>query len=104
MRHSIVPLRSLNPAPQHRSTKLASFRAALLFAQEYGILAASAEDRPFVPQSYVVLAGKDRRGGSQIPEGIKRSFRKWHDSIGEGTCKILQLTAALEAMGASRGP
>jgi len=50
----------------------ASFHNALDFAQEYAILAAGMEDRPFVPISTVVLEG--------IPRDMKSVFRKWHDS------------------------
>ncbi|EFX00662.1 gelsolin domain containing protein [Grosmannia clavigera kw1407] len=49
----------------------ASFRNALDFAQEYAILAAGVEDRPFVPISTVVLEG--------IPRDLKSVFRKWRD-------------------------
>ncbi|KAI0202953.1 hypothetical protein F4808DRAFT_468118 [Astrocystis sublimbata] len=51
----------------------ASFHNALDFAQEYAILAASVEDRPFVPVSTVVLEG--------IPRDMKSVFRKWHDEL-----------------------
>ena len=61
--HSIVgPLaRSAFPA----------FTAALLFAQEYAIVAASAssEDRPFVPVGHVVLEG--------APADMRAVFRTW---------------------------
>jgi len=50
----------------------AAFHNALDFAQEYAILAAGMEDRPFVPISTVVLEG--------IPRDLKSVFRKWHDS------------------------
>ncbi|KAK0645856.1 hypothetical protein B0T16DRAFT_412071 [Cercophora newfieldiana] len=50
----------------------AAFHNALDFAQEYAILAAGMEDRPFVPISTVVLEG--------IPRDLKAVFRKWHDS------------------------
>lgn len=50
----------------------AAFRNALDFAQEYAILAAGMEDRPFVPISTVVLEG--------IPRDMKSVFRKWRDS------------------------
>lgn len=50
----------------------ASFHNALDFAQEYGILAAGMEDRPFVPFSTVVLEG--------IPKDMKSVFRKWRDT------------------------
>jgi hypothetical protein len=49
----------------------AAFRNALDFAQEYAILAAGMEDRPFVPISTVVLEG--------IPRDLKSVFRKWRD-------------------------
>lgn len=51
----------------------ASFHNALDFAQEYAILAASMEDRPFVPVSTVVLEG--------IPRDMKSVFRKWQDAL-----------------------
>lgn len=50
----------------------ASFHNALDFAQEYAILAAGMEDRPFVPVSTVVLEG--------IPRDLKSVFRKWRDA------------------------
>lgn len=51
----------------------AAFRNALDFAQEYAILAAGMEDRPFVPISTVVLEG--------IPRDLKSVFRKWSDDL-----------------------
>jgi hypothetical protein len=53
------------------SSQYAAFHNALDFAQEYAILAASVEDRPFVPISTVVMEG--------IPRDLKRVFRKWRD-------------------------
>ncbi|KAI1098076.1 hypothetical protein F4804DRAFT_325775 [Jackrogersella minutella] len=53
-------------------SQYASFHNALDFAQEYGILAAGMEDRPFVPFSTVVLEG--------IPRDMKSIFRKWRDA------------------------
>ncbi|EGX94514.1 gelsolin repeat protein, putative [Cordyceps militaris CM01] len=53
-------------------SQYSSFRNALDFAQEYAILAASMEDRPFVPVSTIVLEG--------IPRDLKRVFRKWEDA------------------------
>lgn len=50
-------------------SQYSAFCTALLFAQEYGILAASLEDRPFVPVSSVVLEG--------VPRDLKFVFRKW---------------------------
>ncbi|PNY23242.1 Villidin [Tolypocladium capitatum] len=54
------------------NSQYASFRNALDFAQEYAILAAGIQDRPFVPVSTVVLEG--------IPRDLKRVFRKWDDA------------------------
>ncbi len=51
--------------------KYDDFCAALVFAQEYGILTAGMEDRPFVPVSTVVLEG--------VPRDLKGVFRKWRD-------------------------
>jgi hypothetical protein len=48
-----------------------AFATALLFAQDYGILSASLEDRPFVPVSTVVLEG--------VPRDMKPCFRQWSD-------------------------
>jgi hypothetical protein len=79
----------------------AAFGTALLFAQEYGILAASAEDRPFVPVTTVVLEG--------VPRDMKAVFRHWDDSVvpaaalmrgklGRGkSLRIVGLEKALEA-------
>lgn len=80
-----------------------SFRNALDFAQEYSILAASMEDRPFVPVSTVVLEG--------IPRDLKRVFRKWTDArsptvtrpLGGGlkrgrSLRVVPLTQALQAL------
>ncbi|MCJ1437454.1 hypothetical protein MMC27_006841 [Xylographa pallens] len=76
------------------ASKLPTFRTALHFAQEYGILAASMEDRPFVPVSHVVLSG--------TPPDMKTAFRKWDDGRGatkEGKEVVLvPLNAALEAI------
>ncbi|KAJ2995900.1 hypothetical protein NUW58_g1146 [Xylaria curta] len=57
----------------HAQAEYASFHNALDFAQEYAILAASVEDRPFVPVSTVVLEG--------IPRDMKSVFRKWQDAL-----------------------
>ncbi|KAK8210717.1 hypothetical protein IWZ01DRAFT_435672 [Phyllosticta capitalensis] len=64
-----------------------AFSTALMFAHEYGILAASLDDRPFVPVSTVVLEG--------VPRDMKACFRSWEDS--------LQPTAALMAGKPRRG-
>ena len=101
--NSILTLRTLTPAPQHRLTDSSAFRAALLYAQEYAILAASAEDRPFVPASSVIIcsrqSGEEGTEMGEVPEGVKRAFRKWEDgTIRE--CRVMPLTVALEASGA----
>jgi hypothetical protein len=54
-----------------------AFTTALLFAQDYGILAASMEDRPFIPVSTVVLEG--------IPRDMKACFRQWKDPEENGS-------------------
>ncbi|KAK8157707.1 hypothetical protein IWX90DRAFT_376994 [Phyllosticta citrichinensis] len=64
-----------------------AFSTALMFAHEYGILAASLDDRPFVPVSTVVLEG--------VPRDMKAVFRSWEDSQ--------QPTAALMAGKPRRG-
>ncbi|PQE02997.1 gelsolin repeat protein [Rutstroemia sp. NJR-2017a BVV2] len=79
-----------------------AFHNALLFGQEYGILAASMEDRPFVPVSTVVIEG--------IPKDLKSVFRKWNDKLSPTimhppsnnlkrgrSLRVVPLTAALEA-------
>jgi len=82
----------------HAGSKAAEFQTALLFAQEYGILAASLEDRPFVPAGSVVLRG--------APRDLRAVFRKWDDGMEAGQQggtegeKVLGLSAALEALGA----
>lgn len=58
-----------------------------MFAQEYGILAASLQDRPFIPVSTVVLEG--------VPRDMKAVFRCWEDQM--------QPTAALMAGKPRRG-
>jgi hypothetical protein len=65
------------PSPHSRAHAHA-FSSALLFAQDYGILAASAQDRPFVPVSTVVLEG--------APRDLKAVFRRWSNpSSAEGS-------------------
>ncbi|PBP15472.1 gelsolin [Diplocarpon rosae] len=79
-----------------------AFQNSLMFAQEYGILAAGMEDRPFVPVSTVVLEG--------VPKDMKSVFRKWveglsitlHKPAAGGlqrgrSLRVVPLTAALEA-------
>lgn len=54
-------------------SQYSSFHNGLDFAQEYAILAAGMEDRPFVPVSTVVLEG--------IPRDLRSCFRKWRDDM-----------------------
>ena len=78
------------------TSKFPTFRAALLFAQEYGILAASLEDRPFVPTGGVVLQGP--------PAGVRHAFRKWKEVEEDGKEEgVIALNDALEAAGCDRG-
>lgn len=58
-----------------------AFATALLFAQDYGIIAAGMEDRPFVPISTVVLEG--------VPRDMKPCFRKWTDELANGGTEAL---------------
>lgn len=83
-------------------TQYSSFRNALDFAQEYAILSASVEDRPFVPVSTIVMEG--------IPRDMKRVFRKWSEArsptvtntyagLKRGkSLRIVSLTQALRAL------
>src|ERR1700759_407931 len=68
-----------------------AFASALLFAQDYGILAASVQDRPFVPVSTVVLEG--------APRDLKAVFRRWS---GPDAATAAQ-TPSLGAAGAAKG-
>ncbi|PHH90245.1 hypothetical protein CDD83_4183 [Cordyceps sp. RAO-2017] len=82
------------------AAQYASFRNALDFAQEYAILAAGIEDRPFVPVASVVLEG--------CPRDLKRVFRKWDDrraptasapALRRGrSLRVVSLTQALQAL------
>jgi hypothetical protein len=51
----------------------AAFSTALLFAQEYSLLAVSEDDRPMVPVATVVLEG--------TPRDMKANFRSWDDKL-----------------------
>ena len=77
-----------------------------MFAQEYSILAASAEDRPSVPVSSVVICSRSKSLGvkdrDSLPEGMRRAFRQWNDGKGLSECRVLPLAAALEATGVTR--
>ncbi|OKL56055.1 hypothetical protein UA08_08629 [Talaromyces atroroseus] len=68
----------------------AEFASALVFAHEYGILAVSLQDRPFIPKSYVAMGG--------IPDCCTVAFRKWDRKLWATTPHILPLNAAIEAI------
>jgi hypothetical protein len=83
-------------------SQFSAFQHSLMFAQEYGILAAGMEDRPFVPVTTIVLGG--------VPKDMRAVFRKWKDALSPtemnamGTplqrgrsLRVVPLTAALEA-------
>lgn len=81
----------------------AELATALMFAQEYGIMAVSMEDRPYLPRASVVMHG--------FPPVFRQMFRKWTepsdklDSNGGGggvvaadEPDVIPLRAALEAI------
>jgi hypothetical protein len=83
-------------------SQFAAFQHSLMFAQEYGILAAGMEDRPFVPVTTIVMGG--------VPKDMRAVFRKWKDALSPTEMKpagsalqrgrslrVVPLTAALEA-------
>ncbi|KAL1997751.1 hypothetical protein VTN02DRAFT_885 [Thermoascus thermophilus] len=74
---------------EEASSRSAEFASALVFAHEYGILAASLQDRPFIPKSFVALGG--------VPDECKVAFRKW-DKLVRRTPKVLPLNAAIQAI------
>ncbi|KIW04978.1 uncharacterized protein PV09_04140 [Verruconis gallopava] len=69
-----------------------AFAAALHFAQDYGILAASTQDRPFVPVSTVVMEGS--------PRDMRFCFRNWDNERGVGGTESLM--AGLRRAGSLR--
>lgn len=90
---------ALPPSPTSKSHKFFTFRTSLLFAQEYAILAASLEDRPLVPNCSVIFGG---RPGEQVPEEMRRAFRKWNGEKERrmwAGVRILGLGEALKACG-----
>lgn len=80
--------------------KFPSFALALHFAQEYSILAASMQDRPFVPHGHVVFMAAD----GPTPVDLQFTFRKWDEgkfsNIGKSKVekKVAPLNEALEAI------
>ncbi|KAJ6037821.1 hypothetical protein N7444_010526 [Penicillium canescens] len=55
---------------EQASQKSADFASAVVFAHEYGILATSLQDRPFIPKSFVALGG--------VADRCQSAFRKWN--------------------------
>ncbi|KAN0115054.1 protein of unknown function (DUF4045) domain containing protein [Hyaloscypha variabilis] len=78
-------------------SQFSSFQHSLMFAQEYAILAAGMEDRPFVPVSTIVLEG--------MPKDMRAVFRKapaerkpTGNVVQRGrSLRVVPLNAALEA-------
>jgi hypothetical protein len=78
-----------------------AFSTALMFAQEYSMIAVSEEDRPFMPVTTVVLEG--------VPRDMKAVFRFWDDAsipaaalmrgkLGRGkSLRMMGLNKAIEA-------
>ncbi|KAK2747695.1 hypothetical protein FQN55_004865 [Onygenales sp. PD_40] len=58
------------------NARSAEFASALVFAQEYSIMAVSLQDRPFIPKGSVVMHG--------LPDECKQAFRKWDERVGSG--------------------
>ncbi|KAJ5676739.1 uncharacterized protein N7477_002372 [Penicillium maclennaniae] len=73
----------------HTSQKSAEFASAVVFAHEYGILAASLQDRPFIPKSFVALGG--------VPDRCQSAFRKWDRRSIHAPC-VFPLDVAIEAI------
>ncbi|KAJ5578525.1 uncharacterized protein N7459_007489 [Penicillium hispanicum] len=74
---------------EQASPKSAEFASAVVFAHEYGILAASLQDRPFIPNSFVALGG--------IPDRCQSAFRKWDPRSIHAPC-VFPLDVAIEAI------
>lgn len=74
--------------------KSADFASAVIFAQEYGILAASLQDRPFIPKSFVSLGGP--------PARCQSAFRKWAPRSLHAPC-VFPLNVAIEALRSPEG-
>jgi hypothetical protein len=81
------------------SSKAVEFVTALLFAQEYGILAASLEDRPAIPSCNITFHG--------APPDFTAAFRKWEHPPGvngqhDKSLQVVALIDALEALSSER--
>lgn len=66
-------LTSFSTDGANQGNQYQAFHTALHFAQEYGILAAGMEDRPFVPICTVVVEG--------MPRDARVVVRKWKDGV-----------------------
>jgi hypothetical protein len=76
-------------------SKSTEFVTALMFAQEYGILAASTEDRPSIPNYHVTFHG--------APPDFTAAFRKWQRPNGlksqqQASHQLLPLNDTIEAL------
>ncbi|KAJ5819259.1 hypothetical protein N7474_004850 [Penicillium riverlandense] len=74
---------------EQATQKSADFSSAVIFAHEYGILATSLQDRPFIPKSFVSLGG--------IPDRCQAAFRKWDPHSLRAPC-VFSLDVAIEAL------
>ncbi|KAL4970437.1 putative gelsolin repeat protein [Aspergillus stella-maris] len=72
------------------SNRPAEFASAVMFAHEYGILAASLQDRPFIPKSFISLGG--------TPEVCRSAFRKWTQRPLQQPPQVFPLNAAIDAI------
>lgn len=75
---------------EQASNRPAEFASAVVFAHEYGILAASLQDRPFIPRSFISLGG--------TPETCRSAFRKWTRRPLERPPQVFPLNAAIDAI------
>ncbi|RAL05247.1 putative gelsolin repeat protein [Aspergillus ibericus CBS 121593] len=76
---------------EQASNRPAEFASAVVLAHEYGILAASLQDRPFIPKSFVSLGG--------VPESCSSAFRKWNpNSPSQCLPQVFPLNAAIESI------
>ncbi|RJE25865.1 gelsolin repeat protein [Aspergillus sclerotialis] len=72
------------------SQRSAEFASAVIFAHEYGILAASLQDRPFIPKTFVSIGG--------LPDSCRSVFRKWDKRSWQIPLRVLTLNAAIDAI------
>ncbi|KAL4871268.1 hypothetical protein BDV12DRAFT_164518 [Aspergillus spectabilis] len=75
---------------EQASNRPAEFASAVVFAHEYGILAASLQDRPFIPKSFISLGG--------APESCRSAFRKWSRRPLQRPPQVFPLNAAIDAI------